>query len=76
MVADHSHFMSVMGQGVVGVRRVRPVVEIHYSLSLRELQIVVEIDEVCVPVACEGNTGQSDLCANIFNVQYTVRAPL
>ena len=46
------------------------LLEIHYSLSLRELQIVVEIDEVCVPVAWEGNTGQSDLCANIFNVQY------
>lgn len=41
------------------------LLEIHYSLSLRELQLVVEIDEVCVTVAWEGNTGQND-----FNVQY------
>ena len=41
------------------------LLEIHYSLSLRELQLVVEIDEVCVTVAWEGNTGQND-----FSVQY------
>ena len=41
------------------------LLEIHYSLSLRELQLVVEIDKLCVPVVWEGNTGQND-----FNVQY------
>ena len=30
---NHSHLMSVIGQGVVGLS---PLAEIHYSLSLRE----------------------------------------
>ena len=41
------------------------LLEIHYSLSLRELQLVVEIDKLCAPVVWEGNTGQND-----FSVQY------
>ena len=41
------------------------LLEIHYSLSLRELQLEVEIDKLGVPVVWEGNTGQND-----FSVQY------